>query len=145
MVASTGIGDALGTRLARWSRGQRKATMVGSVGLLFATCTAGNNLAHVGLVFPVLLMLLRSISADRRYLLASRADDGHGQPRRRRTPWATSGPRDASAQAISRASTAYLVRALPLAIITGGGTSGRVHRPYSPPLARVRVRSPFSV
>lgn len=69
MVIGTGVASALAVRLARWGRASRGMTLVTSVIVLIATCAMGNNLTHVGLVLPILLVLLRTLSADRRYLV----------------------------------------------------------------------------
>lgn len=70
MVSATGIGDALAVRLAKTSRGERSRTLIFGVIVLLATCALGNNLVHVGLVLPVLLLLTGTVSSDRRYLVA---------------------------------------------------------------------------
>jgi Na+/H+ antiporter NhaD/arsenite permease-like protein len=70
MVIGTGVASALAVRLAKWGRASRGMTLVTSVIVLIATCAMGNNLTHVGLILPVLLVLLRTLSADRRYLIA---------------------------------------------------------------------------
>lgn len=70
MVIGTGVASALAVRLARWGRASRGMTLVTSVIVLIATCAMGNNLTHVGLILPVLLVLLRTLSVDRRYLIA---------------------------------------------------------------------------
>jgi Na+/H+ antiporter NhaD/arsenite permease-like protein len=70
MVIGTGVANVIAVRLARYSRGQRASTLVASVVVLFGTCTLGNNLTHVGLILPILLVLLRTLSIDRRYFVA---------------------------------------------------------------------------
>lgn len=70
MVVATGVTNRLAVAMARWSRGARARTMVAGVAILIATCAVGNNLTHVGLVLPVLLVILGSLEVDRRYATA---------------------------------------------------------------------------
>lgn len=69
LVISTGVGDALAIRLGRLSRGRPRATLALSVLVLLATCVLGNNLSHVGIVLPILLILISTISSSRRFLV----------------------------------------------------------------------------
>ena len=70
LVIATGIGDALAVRLALRSKGRPRATLVMSVLVLLATCALGNNLVHVGMILPILLILLSTIPASSRFLIA---------------------------------------------------------------------------
>lgn len=70
MVVATGAADRLAVGMTHWSRGRRARTMVAGVVLLIATCAVGNNLTHVGLVLPVLLVVLGALNVDRRYATA---------------------------------------------------------------------------
>jgi Na+/H+ antiporter NhaD/arsenite permease-like protein len=69
MVIGTGVASALAVRLAKLGRASRGMTLVTSVIVLIVTCVMGNNLTHVGLILPILLVLLRTMSVDRRYLV----------------------------------------------------------------------------
>lgn len=69
LVIGTGVGDALAVQLGKRSRGRPLATLALSVVVLMATCVLGNNLSHVGIVLPVLLILLSTLSSSRRYLV----------------------------------------------------------------------------
>jgi len=144
MVASTGIGDAAGyeARGAGAAANVRR-TMVGSrrppSSPPAPPATLGSRRARLpGAPNAPALDQRRSALSAR----LPRADDGHGQPRRRRDAGGRlPGPRD------RRHRPSHELHRLPRGALAARdhhrrGTSGRVHRPYSPPLARVRVRSP---
>ena len=69
MVIATGIGDKVAVKLATASGGRRGATAALSVVVLITTCILGNNLSHVGIILPILLILLSTLAADRAYLI----------------------------------------------------------------------------
>jgi Na+/H+ antiporter NhaD/arsenite permease-like protein len=69
MVVGTGIGDLVAIKLAKASRGRKIVTAALSVLVLLATCVLGNNLSHVGIIVPVLLVLLSTLAVDRRYIV----------------------------------------------------------------------------
>ncbi len=70
MVIATGIGDVVAIKLVTASRGRPLRTAALGVVVLISTCVLGNNLSHVGIVLPILLILLGTLAVDRRYLVA---------------------------------------------------------------------------